>query len=149
MQMAYVATAAGQVHYRRHGQGTPLVLLHWAPASGRMYAEVMPILARDGHDVLALDLPGYGRSHKNPAVRSISELAANVREALDALGLGAFDLLGGHLSASVAVEIALTEPRVTRLVLDGLLNLNPDASHRCPIPRDASASFPSIWSCIR
>lgn len=126
MQMAYAATAAGQIHYRRDGEGAPLVLLHWAPASGRMYAEVMPILAGAGYDVLALDLPGYGRSHKNPAVRSIPELAANVREALDALGLGVFALLGGHLSASVAVEIALTEPRVSRLVLDGLLNLNPD-----------------------
>jgi pimeloyl-ACP methyl ester carboxylesterase len=126
MQMAYVATAAGQIHYRRHGDGTPVVLLHWAPASGRMYAGVMPLLAAGGRDVIALDLPGYGRSHKNPLVQSIPAVAVNVREALDALGLGTFALLGGHLSASVAVEMALTDSRVSRLVLDGLLNLNPD-----------------------
>jgi len=126
MHMAYAATAAGQIHYRRHGEGTPVVLLHWAPASGRMYAGLMPLLAAGGHDVVALDLPGYGRSHKNPAVRSIPELAENIREAIDALGFEAFALLGGHLSASVAVEIALTDPRVNRLVLDGLLNLNPE-----------------------
>jgi pimeloyl-ACP methyl ester carboxylesterase len=47
--------------------------------------------------------------------------------AIAALGLERSDLLGGHLSASVAVEMQhQARPRIRSLVLDGLLNLEGD-----------------------
>lgn len=125
MEPAYARTPRGEIHYWHTGEGTPLVMLHWAPASGRMYARVAPLLANRGLRVFALDLPGYGRSHKSAQGWSIPQIAQNLLEAADALGLERFHLLGGHLSASVAVEIATANAsRVRRLVLDGLLNLD-------------------------
>jgi pimeloyl-ACP methyl ester carboxylesterase len=123
---AYAYVPSGEVHYWSLGEGPPLVLLHWAPASGRMYARAMPVFAAAGHWVIAPDLPGFGRSHHNHAAAAIPDLADDVLAALDAVGVAEFALLGGHLSASVAVAMARRAPsRVRALVLDGLLNLEP------------------------
>ena len=120
----YVQTGYGEIHYWRCGAGTPLVLLHWAPSSGRFYAKVAPHFAAHGFEVIAFDLPGYGRSHKNNVGWPIPKTAANLLEAIDGLDLGPLDLLGGHLSASVATAMSVAGPaRIRRLVLDGALNL--------------------------
>jgi pimeloyl-ACP methyl ester carboxylesterase len=120
----YVETPAGEIHVWRSGAGMPLLLLHWAPASGRMYARALPHFAAAGFDAIAPDLPGFGRSHRNRTAPSVPEMAEDVLAAADALGLGAFAVVGGHLSASVAIEMARRAPaRVSTLVLDGLMNL--------------------------
>ena len=43
----------------REGAGEPLVLLHGLGLSWRSWKPVIPALA-ERHDVLALDLPGFG-----------------------------------------------------------------------------------------
>ncbi len=122
--MGYTESAVGEIHYRHSGQGRPLILLHWAPASGRMYEPAMPSLASRGFSVLALDLPGYGRSHKMRPGSSVPQLAEELLAAIAALRIERFDLLGGHLSASVAIEMQhQARRRIRSLVLDGLLNL--------------------------
>lgn len=122
----YAETPAGEIHHWSAGTGTPLVMLHWTPASGRMYARVMPPFAAAGFRVIAPDLPGFGRSHRNRVSPSMPEMAEDMLAALDALGIGEFALLGGHMSSTVAVAMARRAPsRVKALVLDGLLNLEP------------------------
>jgi len=120
VRRGYCDTAAGQVHYRGCGEGRPLVLLHWAPASGRMYEHLLPRFAACGLRVLAPDLYGYGRSDKEDAGWSIADYARNLGEALRALGAWPASIVGGHLSAAIATELAIAEPvGVTCLVLDG------------------------------
>ena len=122
--VGYTESALGEIHYRHLGQGRPLILLHWAPASGRMYEAVMPSLASRGFAAFALDLPGYGRSHKTRPGASVPQLAEELLAGIQALGIERFDLVGGHLSASIAVEMQhQARRRVRSLVLDGLLNL--------------------------
>jgi pimeloyl-ACP methyl ester carboxylesterase len=122
--MGYTDSLAGEIHYRHVGRGRPLILLHWAPASGRMYESAMPVLAASGFAVFALDLPGYGRSHKTRPGSSVPQLAEELLAGIEALGIERFDLVGGHLSASVAVEMQhQAGRRIRSLVLDGLLNL--------------------------
>lgn len=120
VRRGYCDTAAGQVHYRACGEGTPLVLLHWAPASGRMYEHLLPGFAARGYRALAPDVYGYGRSDKRDAGWSIADYARNLGEALRALGAWPANVVGGHLSAAIATELAIAEPAgVTCLVLDG------------------------------
>ncbi len=127
VRVGYTESPIGEIHYRHVGLGRPLVLLHWAPASGRMYEAAMPPLAGRGFSVFALDLPGYGRSHKTRPGSSVPQLADELLAAIGTLGIDRFDLLGGHLSASVAVEMQhQARGRVRSLVLDGLLNLQGD-----------------------
>lgn len=120
VRRGYCDTSAGQVHYRTCGGGAPLVLLHWAPASGRMYEHLLPRFAARGYRVIAPDLAGYGRSDKTDAGWAIADYARNLGEALRALDAWPAAVVGGHISAAIATELAIAEPAgVTRLVLDG------------------------------
>jgi len=117
---AYVDTPAGQVHYRIAGAGDPVVLMHWAPGSGRQHELLLGRLASRGFRVVAPDLMGYGDSDKPDRQWSIAEHACNLGHLLDALGLDSVFLYGGHTTAAVATEFAVTARlRVRALVLDG------------------------------
>ncbi len=120
IRCGYVDGRHGQVHFRELGTGEPLVLLHWAPSNGRQYEHLMPAFAALGRRVLAVDIPGYGRSHKDAAGWSCAQLAAEIAAALDGLGVTRGAALGGHLSAAIVAEMAILEPaRWPRIVLDG------------------------------
>lgn len=125
---AYADTPDGQVHYRVTGNGPALVLLHWTPWSGRMFEPLMRSLANAGYAAYAFDLLGYGRSDPRPTQWSMNAYARNIALAMKAAGLTEAEaVLGGHMSASVALELALEEPRrIRRLVLDGLPFLTPE-----------------------
>ncbi|HRX88018.1 MAG TPA: hypothetical protein P5528_01115, partial [Steroidobacteraceae bacterium] len=64
MKRAYADTPDGQVHYRVAGTGQPIVLMHWAPSSGRQHEQLLPLLAARGFRAFAPDLMGYGDSDK-------------------------------------------------------------------------------------
>src|SRR5690349_1049160 len=51
-----------RIFYRTAGTGSPLVLLHGHGVSGAIWQRVLPFLAQH-YQVIAVDLPGYGRSH--------------------------------------------------------------------------------------
>jgi pimeloyl-ACP methyl ester carboxylesterase len=126
IRCGYVDGRHGQVHYRELGAGEPLVLLHWAPSNGRQYQHLMPAFAAQGLRVLAVDIPGYGRSHQDAAGWSCAQLAAEIAAALDGLGVTRGCALGGHLSAAIVAEMAILEPaRWPRIVLDGSPTLTP------------------------
>jgi pimeloyl-ACP methyl ester carboxylesterase len=72
-----------------------------------------------GFNVLALDLPGHGRS-AGPQLATIPEMARWVGRVMDAAGLPSAALVGHSMGASIALELAAAEPdRVTRLALLG------------------------------
>ena len=52
------------VHYLIAGEGPAVLLLHGWPTSSYLWREVMPSIAARGRRVIALDLPGFGRSDK-------------------------------------------------------------------------------------
>jgi pimeloyl-ACP methyl ester carboxylesterase len=139
---AYADTPFGQVHYRSAGpaDAPALLLIHWTPLSGRMYAALLPLLAERGFRVIAPDLLGYGRSVPRPETWSIAAWADSLLALLDGLGIGDAVVLGGHVGACVAVEIALAQPeRVRRLILDG-----------CPLPTpELRAAFASMKAQAR
>ncbi len=120
---SYVATRHGQVHLRETGDaGAPvLLMIHWTPLSGRMYAAVAPRLAAAGWRVLMPDLLGYGRSDARPGDWSVADWAASLGEVLDARGIASAVVAGGHVGAAVAVELALLRPEAVRAaILDGV-----------------------------
>lgn len=129
MRNAYVDTSIGQIHVRVSGEGRALILLHWGPATGAQYRFVMPHLASAGFRCLAFDLPGYGRSCDRPPGWKMADYATCIVEAALAMGVSDCAIVGGHVSAGVALEMAL-EGRVTvsRVVLDGLALLTAEES---------------------
>src|SRR5690606_17968447 len=76
--------------------------------------------AHHGHSVLAVDLPGHGRS-PGAARRDIGAMASWIAALLEAAGLERAAVVGHSMGSLVALETALRHgARVTRLGLVGI-----------------------------
>jgi pimeloyl-ACP methyl ester carboxylesterase len=111
--------AAGAPALTRHrgGSGQPLVLVHGLGLSWRCWQPVLDAL-EDRHDVVAIDLPGFGESPPLPdrAAATPARLADAVESELDRLGLESPALVGNSLGGWVALELA-RRGRATRAVV--------------------------------
>jgi len=94
-----------------------IVFIHGAAFDHSVWQWQSRYFAHHGHSVLAVDLPGHGRSPG--AMRaSIGEYAEWVAGLLDAVGLPQAALVGHSMGSLIALETALRHaPRVTRLAL--------------------------------
>lgn len=118
-----------KLRYVRRGSGPPVVLLHGIASSVYTWKEVLPVLAAD-HDVLALDLPGFGGSD----IPDRFELALYPRLVLgllERLGLPRVSVAGNSLGGAIAVMLAAERPQaVDRLVLIDAAGFNLDPRDR-------------------
>ena len=104
------------MRYVRTGSGPPVVLLHGFASSLYTWKDVLPALAAS-HDVVAIDLPGFGGSSIPRPLQGASYPGV-VLAVMDHLGLRRASLVGNSLGGSVAVAVAAEHPeRVDRLVL--------------------------------
>src|SRR5262245_51806987 len=72
-----------------------------------------------GHSVMAVDLPGHGRS-EGPVPGSVPELAQWLGRVMDAAGVECAAIVGHSMGGAVAVEAAAALPeRTTRIALLG------------------------------
>lgn len=100
----------------------PLVALHgWMDNA----ASFTPLASKlDRHYVIAIDLPGHGRSDRRPVGTSYfhADYALDVAHVIEELGLDSFVLMGHSMGGGVATLVAASMPdRVRHLILiDGL-----------------------------
>ena len=116
----FVTVGDRELHYRRAGEGPPVVLLAGAPRSSLELVDLLEHLA-PRCCAIAIDLPGYGGSDP-PALAppEVGDYADAIAGALDALGLRRAGVYGTHAGASVALELAHRHgERVAALLLDG------------------------------
>jgi pimeloyl-ACP methyl ester carboxylesterase len=109
----------GPLHYESAGSGpTTLVLVHGSGGSAAVWRDQLDGLA-DVARVVALDLPGHGRSGGEAKAR-IEESVDVVRELGEALGLDRI-VVGGHsMGGAVALAFALAHAeRLAGLALVG------------------------------
>lgn len=94
------------IHVERTGSGTPMVLLHGIGGEHCVWEPVLEPLA-ERFEVLALDLPGFGRSPALPegVAPSPQALAAAVARRLDAEGIDRAHLVGNSLGGWLALEL--------------------------------------------
>jgi pimeloyl-ACP methyl ester carboxylesterase len=153
----YVDGPFGQVHYRRMGAGAPLVLLHQAAMDGRQFDAVHAPLAARGHDVVAIDLPGFGMSDCPDFPPRVENLARAVIAAMQALDLGPASLIGHHTGSMVATEVALSgEVPVDRLILNGPMPIteaeraaffaDKHLREKDVVPRAGGGHFADFWA---
>jgi pimeloyl-ACP methyl ester carboxylesterase len=96
-----------KIAYDRAGSGPPLVLLHPLGADRRVWGPVLPFLTAE-RDVIALDLPGFGRSPPLDGVTPTPKVLADAVAALcDRLGLPRPHVAGNSLGGWVALELGL------------------------------------------
>lgn len=96
-----------------------VVFMHGAGMDHTVWALQTRWFAWHGRGVLAVDLPGHGRS-EGPALDSIDALAEWVFALLDAAGVESAALIGHSMGALIALEAAARRPeRVRALALCG------------------------------
>jgi pimeloyl-ACP methyl ester carboxylesterase len=105
-----------RLRYVRRGDGPAVVLVHGFASSIYTWAEVLPPLAQR-HDVVAVDLPGFGGSDV-PARFDAQAMAELLARLMDGLGLPRASLVGNSLGGALSAVTAARHPgRVERLVL--------------------------------
>ena len=125
-----------RLRYVRAGTGPAVVLMHGFASSIVTWKDVLPLLAR-GHDVVALDFPGFGGSEIRDGLPP-SAYPQLVVELMDRLGLSRASLVGNSLGGGVAAAVAATHPeRVDRLVLVDSVGYNLAAKDRPALLRAA------------
>ena len=113
-----IKTAAGTLSTIDAGAGAPVVLLHGLGATKASFLPTLEALA-PSYRVIAVDLPGFGDSHK-PLFQAYNApfFARAVTALLDALELETAHVVGNSMGGRVALELGLSHPeRVGRLVL--------------------------------
>ena len=124
----YQQVGSRQLHVRQAGSGRGLVMLHAPPGSSADLERLAAAMSHT-HRVWAPDLPGCGLSDPLPRDAAPADWAAYLLQAIDAAGVGGFDLHAVGLAAPLALQLAQAAGgRVGRLVLDGGLVL--DAARR-------------------
>jgi len=97
-----------------------VVFVHGALHDHSVWTLLARWCAHHGHAVLAVDLPGHGRSD-GPVPASVEATAGRLLALLDAAGAGAVRLIGHSMGALVALEMAAQAPeRAAALVLLGM-----------------------------
>lgn len=96
-----------------------VMFIHGAQNDHSVWALQTRYFAHHGYNVLAVDLPGHGRS-KGPALASVEEMAGWVLAVLGEAGVDMAMLVGHSMGSLIALEAAYIAPsRVSHLALLG------------------------------
>ena len=96
-----------------------VVFIHGAQLDHSVWILQSRYFAHHGFSVLAVDLPGHGRSEAAP-MASVEDMAAWLLRLLDAAGVNQATLIGHSLGSLIALETCgLAPERFERLVLIG------------------------------
>jgi non-heme chloroperoxidase len=82
------------LYYEDHGTGSPVVLIHGYPLSGRAWDKQVPVLAEAGYRVITYDRRGFGRSSKPSVGYDYDTFAADLNALLEHLDLNDIVLVG-------------------------------------------------------
>lgn len=94
-----------QISSLRRGTGTPIVLVHGLGSRWQVFAPVLDRLA-DEHEVLAVDLPGFGDSPARPDVRPGPRgYAAWLTGWLAEQGIHHPHVVGSSMGGGIAIEL--------------------------------------------
>ncbi len=116
-ELETIALHGHDVTYRTGGSGPVLLLVHGMAGSSLMWRDVLPGLAKN-FTVVAVDLPGHGRSAKPRGDYSLGAFASVLRDLLVALGHERATVVGQSLGGGVVMQFAYQFPeRTERLVL--------------------------------
>jgi pimeloyl-ACP methyl ester carboxylesterase len=129
-------------------QEPAVVFIHGAGMDHTAWALPARYLAHHGRSVLAVDLPGHGRSGGSP-LRSVEAMAGWILRLLDAAGIAAAALVGHSMGALIALQAAAAAPgRVRALALLGVaerMPVHPDLQAAADDDRPLAPELVASW----
>jgi pimeloyl-ACP methyl ester carboxylesterase len=126
-----------------------VVFIHGGEQDHSVWALQSRYLAHHGYAVLAVDLPGHGKSGGAP-LASIEDMAGWIVALLDAAKVNAAALVGHSMGSLAALECAARHPeRVTRVALLGTafpMRVSPDLLQATKGRESDAHGMINIWS---
>ncbi len=107
------------LHYEDLGAGTPVVLIHGWPLSGRSWEAQVPALIEAGHRVVTYDRRGFGSSSQPWDGYDYDTFAADLNQLMEHLDLRGATLVGFSMGGGEVVRYISTygTARVAKAVL--------------------------------
>lgn len=105
------------MHHTRTGSGKPLLLVHGLGGTRRSWDTISPALAQS-REVIALDLPGHGRTPEEADSGTLDGLARSLDDWLSAEGHIGMDMVGSSMGARLVLEMARRGRAGTVVALD-------------------------------
>jgi len=112
-----------RLHYQQTGEGPPLVLIHGLTGNLAVWhLKIVPLLS-DNFRILTYDLRGHGYSAMPPTGYSADDMAGDLLELTDALGIERPTFVGHSYGADIALYYAAQHPdRVDQVIaIEGAL----------------------------
>jgi pimeloyl-ACP methyl ester carboxylesterase len=98
-----------KIRYSIEGQGLPVMLLHGYLESLEIWKELSEVLSKQFR-VIAIDLPGHGKSTVTSGDQTINEMAEVVQEILKANNISNCVLIGHSMGGYVALSFGFNYP---------------------------------------
>lgn len=111
---AYVTVPGARIFYRdTGGNGTPVILLHAATGSSRVWEYQIPAFTAAGYRVIMFDRRGWGRTEVQPGSQP-GTAADDLLALLDQLHLDRVHIVGTGAGGFVALDFTLSFPERVR-----------------------------------
>lgn len=95
------------------GEGVPIILIHCLSLDGEQWRAVLPGLSEAAR-VIVYDVRGHGKARVAPPTKSLGQLAEDLLEVLDILGVDKADIYGASYGGAVAQYFTLAHPHRVR-----------------------------------
>lgn len=111
------------VWYWEGGEGLPILMLHGSGPGASSHGNWRLVIndLADRFHIYAPDLIGFGRSGRRPAPPyfDFDFWVAQARAMMDLIGAEKIGIIGHSLSGALALRLAATDPRVSRVLTTG------------------------------
>lgn len=132
-----------KLHYVEGGKGTPVLLIPGWLQTWYAWRTIMPVLALNGHRVIAVDPPGMGSSDRPWNGYDTGTVGTDLDGLMQQISHGPYTVMGHDIGMWIGYAMAADHPKsVSRLVLveaiiPGLLKKEPEVF----MPQAQSAFF--------
>jgi non-heme chloroperoxidase len=89
-----------ELYYEDHGSGSPVVLIHGYPVSGRAWDKQVPALLEAGHRVITYDRRGFGKSSQPTTGYDYDTFADDLHTLIETLDLRDVALVGHSMGTA-------------------------------------------------
>ena len=144
--MPLTVNRAPQLSWHERGSGPALLLVMGHRFSGRMWGDLVDLLAADWR-VLWFDNRGTGASEATRTA-SVADLTADALAVLDAAGVEKAHVFGVSMGGVIALELARTAPERARSLVIGCSGVLTADKPRAPKSRYAAYYLPA-WLSLK
>jgi pimeloyl-ACP methyl ester carboxylesterase len=128
----YVTLPGARIFYNDSGgSGVPVIFLHAATGSSRVWEYQLPAFSAAGYRVIAFDRRGWGRTMVDPSAPQPGAAAEDLLGLMKSLGIERAHVIGSAAGGFVALDFALSFPEHLRsLVVANSIGGVQDASYQ-------------------